>query len=568
MSDKLAQVFLAWTVNYLLHSTLIVVLAMCVVRFWKRAGTATRDLIWKSALVLPIGTATLPMCMVETPVVDVRLTAAAPDAQAAHHADQRVSSDSPGPFGDSPSRFETLSVGSVQREDTPAGSHPASSAGPVAAESNGSGDGRHSSGGIEILFQDSTSQPLSESTIVMTAKTPEDRQRNTARPTSSLTPAVPSHSVMQAPDPGPYWTWPRFVRVLACGWGLLCGVGLLRTAVAQYRLRIRYQPLRQADPHWNRLLEQVCRELGIRRSIALRVSDACAEPLVMYAFRPVIVVPTALEKLLSEGEMRAIVLHELVHVMRRDLVWSQGLSLWLRIFPFQPLNRYAVRAWRANVEQLCDEWVVWHGVSQTDLAHSLTRITEWRVTGRLEPVASTLTFAGPASSLGTRIRRLVGFRGRRCPRATRMHSAVLIAAMAGLVTASLLAGPVVAFTRSKPIGRSVDIVPEPSSIRTGVSDQATSNIEQLGTSGLDDGEQFTEDNSDVWSAIDSEIRFLRSELTRLEQLAADRNLERGRLQSVIDRLEQQLQISERRLQALRETSSSAESTIQFKEEFE
>ncbi len=117
----------------------------------------------------------------------------------------------------------------------------------------------------------------------------------------------------------------------------------------------------QSEPVKNRLLDmlnQCRRQVGIGRNIELRLSNSISSPAVCGLFKPVILIPTALLEKLSPDRLRAVLVHELVHIKRAD-IWVNLVQTVLQIIYF-----YNPFVWLANAvvrrvrEQAVDEMVL------------------------------------------------------------------------------------------------------------------------------------------------------------------------------------------------------------------
>ncbi len=128
------------------------------------------------------------------------------------------------------------------------------------------------------------------------------------------------------------------------------------------------------------------------------------EPAAFGIWRPTIVLPPSCEALPRE-ELRAVLAHELGHIVRGDVWWLLIGRVLTTVLGFQPLNRIARREWTAAAECLCDSWAVDRGVERLTLARCLTALAEHRLTG--VSLADALAAVGSPSSLRTRIERLV-----------------------------------------------------------------------------------------------------------------------------------------------------------------
>ena len=102
------------------------------------------------------------------------------------------------------------------------------------------------------------------------------------------------------------------------------------------------------------VLRQVRDELHVTLWPLVLLTPSIATPTVIGILRPRILLPKALAEAASRDELRLILMHELVHVRRRDLwiawLWLTALSLhW-----FNPLMWWAGARMRRDREQACD----------------------------------------------------------------------------------------------------------------------------------------------------------------------------------------------------------------------
>lgn len=109
------------------------------------------------------------------------------------------------------------------------------------------------------------------------------------------------------------------------------------------------------------------------RSGGARYGSLLESPVVIGAFRPVIVLPMAARNW-SEERLRTVLLHESAHVRRRD-----GLALLLAhlacaLYWFQPLAWWALRALRRECELAADEDVIASGVRPSNYAEHLLAV--------------------------------------------------------------------------------------------------------------------------------------------------------------------------------------------------
>ncbi|MDH4241749.1 MAG: right-handed parallel beta-helix repeat-containing protein, partial [Phycisphaerae bacterium] len=136
----------------------------------------------------------------------------------------------------------------------------------------------------------------------------------------------------------------------------------------------------QSEAAKGRLLEtlnQCRRQVGIGRNVGLKLSSHIQSPAVCGLFKPIILMPTALLEKLSNDKLRAVLIHELVHIKRYDL-WINFVQTFLQIIyfynPFVWLANSLVRRIR---EQAVDEAVlVAMGAEAKSYSNTLIDIAE------------------------------------------------------------------------------------------------------------------------------------------------------------------------------------------------
>lgn len=142
----------------------------------------------------------------------------------------------------------------------------------------------------------------------------------------------------------PMW---RAASPVLYGWMSIASVWLvLRSVWFRWRLRTARRV------HGGRVLE-LLRELNGPVRVRLLIVPGFAEPAAFGLFRPTIALPPSCESL-PRDELRAVLAHELGHIMRGDLRWLLIGRVLTTVFAFQPLNRIARREWTAAAECLCD----------------------------------------------------------------------------------------------------------------------------------------------------------------------------------------------------------------------
>ncbi len=140
----------------------------------------------------------------------------------------------------------------------------------------------------------------------------------------------------------------------------LAGVGVyaIRTVVGYRQVRRWVKSSVAASQGNEKLLADCCEQVGLRWRVQIRLSSSIWTPLVTGIVRPIILLPEVVVQTLSPAELKAVLLHELQHVVRRDLWQELGLTVIQALYFFHPAVWLAVRQLRRLREQACDEATV------------------------------------------------------------------------------------------------------------------------------------------------------------------------------------------------------------------
>ena len=258
-----------------------------------------------------------------------------------------------------------------------------------------------------------------------TARVVPPRPRAEPIPRSEPAPRPEPASVTAAT---PEWSWSAIA-----GWAVVGGAGLF-----VLRLLVSAMLLRRAAGRgevWNagEELANWKRELGVRRPVAVRIARGERMPLAFGVRRPTVLLPASFPAW-SAGRRRAVGLHELAHVARRDPL-RQGLTETVRAACwFHPLL-WIVAAQTARArEEACDDLVLGRSVSPAEYARTLVALAA--ASRRRRPALGTpLTASGRVER---RVRRLFDADRRSAPLSRfRLTGVTLATALLALGTATL-----------------------------------------------------------------------------------------------------------------------------------
>ncbi len=157
-----------------------------------------------------------------------------------------------------------------------------------------------------------------------------------------LTPTVHRHA-----SSWPVWIFAAWLVgvVLLTGHVLVSSLRLWRRCA---RLRPLTQPVAVA------VLEDCCERLRLQIKPALLESLEVSSPALHGLFRPRLFLPRGFTARFSPAELRFVLLHELAHLKRRDLLLNWVMAALQVIHWFNPLVWFGFARWRADRELACD----------------------------------------------------------------------------------------------------------------------------------------------------------------------------------------------------------------------
>ncbi|MEZ4382666.1 MAG: M56 family metallopeptidase [Nannocystaceae bacterium] len=187
------------------------------------------------------------------------------------------------------------------------------------------------------------------------------------------------------------------------GLGSAVALGLFARRVRRLRRHLAGRRAVVEDPALELFLEL---RSGIPGGDTMRLTTTPAihSPVALVG-REVCIPERALDEgAIPDGELRAMLAHELGHLVRRDPEWLAATTALEALFFFQPLLRVVRREMADNAELLCDAWARERVGGGLDVAKCIERVAGWIDADPL-PLASAM--ARRSSPVLERVRRLV-----------------------------------------------------------------------------------------------------------------------------------------------------------------
>ncbi|MBL4699850.1 MAG: M56 family metallopeptidase [Phycisphaeraceae bacterium] len=146
---------------------------------------------------------------------------------------------------------------------------------------------------------------------------------------------------------------------------MICNVSILGIAVSLLPLLLSMLSLRLlhkncspvTDIKWHELLESCLHQLEIHQKVLLLQSSKRAMPMTWGWWRPKLLIPSEADHW-PLAKQRAVLLHELAHIKRRDCLLGSLCYLACSVHWFNPLAWWALFRLRNLREQACDNMVL------------------------------------------------------------------------------------------------------------------------------------------------------------------------------------------------------------------
>ncbi|MCU0633939.1 MAG: HEAT repeat domain-containing protein [Gemmatimonadaceae bacterium] len=184
-------------------------------------------------------------------------------------------------------------------------------------------------------------------------------------------PLDPTTPFDRTPAPAAPMPLAAMLGLLWLGGVLAIGTWLLQGWLAARRIVHRATPVTSSE--WLGLMYEAADRLELADTPRLVRSNDVRMPFACSAFTPTIVLPAESAEWTADRR-RAVLLHELAHVQRRDLLGHTLARVVCALYWFHPVVWIAAGRMRAESEHACDDLAVRLGATPSDYAEHLLDI--------------------------------------------------------------------------------------------------------------------------------------------------------------------------------------------------
>lgn len=149
-----------------------------------------------------------------------------------------------------------------------------------------------------------------------------------------------------------------------------------------YAYSLKYRSRPAVDPCLKSLNMKLKQKLGIKRNVSLYLSEAASVPFSMGIFRPSVVLPNVTHTW-PKPVIETVLLHELAHIKRKDVVFRLIAQLFCCLHWINPLAWHGFGRLLMEQEIACDDFVLKSGTKPSVYARNLLALAKVRA-GRLD----------------------------------------------------------------------------------------------------------------------------------------------------------------------------------------
>ncbi len=142
---------------------------------------------------------------------------------------------------------------------------------------------------------------------------------------------------------------------------------------------LRNRGISPAGAYWVNRLNQLAASIQLSKPVLLMQSAIAKVPMVTGHLKPIILLPLGVLTALPEGEIEAILLHELAHIRRKDYLVNMLQNICEIVFFFNPAVLWVSSLIKDERENCCDDIAIANVKNKKQFIHALISFQEYNL---------------------------------------------------------------------------------------------------------------------------------------------------------------------------------------------
>lgn len=198
---------------------------------------------------------------------------------------------------------------------------------------------------------------------------------------------------------------------------------------------------RIADARIINILDGCKKEIGLKRDVSIISLNTMKVPAVFGVFKPLLLLPEGIPAKLGNNDIRNIILHELTHLKRNDMLINWIIGLTQALHWFNPLIWHTIKIIRSDREMACDEFVLSHLKDEEIKGYGQTILNVLDIYTQSKSVPGLVAMVESKKEFKRRLERIIEYRkGNRYPRFFIMLFVIFLAGFTGVNAYEIKAG--------------------------------------------------------------------------------------------------------------------------------
>lgn len=200
----------------------------------------------------------------------------------------------------------------------------------------------------------------------------------------------------------------NYKEVMFYGWLSVAFILILKMLIAYLKLHssIKKEYIQYKNYDIDIDISKEKKFLSINRNIEIRVTNEINSPSLCGIIKPKILIPLNVIGSVNEKEMKYIILHELCHYKRKDILVTWLTSIIKAIHWFNPIIYLGFNIMRSDCEAACDEMVLTKIDDKENLSYGNTIISVLQLINSKSQVPGTTSMITDKKSLKDRIKNI------------------------------------------------------------------------------------------------------------------------------------------------------------------